>query len=413
MNNIDVPAGKYCKSMIENACEFVHDMFDMSDAELKEYVAANSNNDFVYIEFTYKELDRDEKWFEEQKRALNNNALKIKRELLLQWTKSFDTSVFSEEDIDSLEQYIVHESNTIRVPDTNFSFKLLPGFDLRKSYVLGIDVAGGLNKDFSTVVAVDPITFKPEAVFRNNKIDVNTFQKFVERSAQLLFPHSVLAIERSPITLGMISYLLNDADHSVSSRLVYMTNKDDTVEKEEKNKKFKKGLNKSHNESEGDKVYGIKAVQPVRDYMIELLQYEVTNNPSVFVSKDLIGEIATLELSRRGKVEHASGCHDDVLFGYLMARFAIAKVPSTHVLLRANKVMIFTNTDGVVSEQNISKSNLSFNKFSKIIDSTANSVATNMTLDFLQSLPVNDTSGKSSNNFKAVTSKFSSILNGN
>ncbi|MBT4939346.1 MAG: LysE family transporter, partial [Rhodospirillaceae bacterium] len=99
--------------LIDDAAPFMLDLLDWSLEDVHEYIETNSNNDFVTIKYSYKELGRSEAWFKKQCRSLQNRMDKIKREILLEWTKTTESSIFEEEDLMRLEEYAIDDSSSI------------------------------------------------------------------------------------------------------------------------------------------------------------------------------------------------------------------------------------------------------------------------------------------------------------
>jgi len=69
--------------LISGALKWDDKFYDMSDEELREVMDKNSPNNFVHIQYDYKELGKDDEWFREQSKMLNNDEVRINRELLL------------------------------------------------------------------------------------------------------------------------------------------------------------------------------------------------------------------------------------------------------------------------------------------------------------------------------------------
>lgn len=329
-NNIDLPSGAYCRGMIDSSCPFFLEMFDMDENSLRTFINKNSDNGFVFIEFSYIQLGKDKYWFQEQCRAVNHVKLKIKREILLEWTKSADKSIYSEEQIDAIsagEKEVIFTKFVLN----DYPFHFIEPYNPLKPYVLGIDVAGGVSLDSSTIVAVDPDTLSPVGYFANNKIELPEFADLIRETLITLFPMSAIAIERAPISLSVISTLMKDS--FVKKRMVYTYQNDDTKEKE---KSVRNSAKQNSSGSLNSRVYGLVTSETTRNVMYDLLNYEIVNHPEVFKLRPLIKEIATLERNKRGKIEAASGRHDDTLMGYLVARYAISYVPMTSKIITGN-----------------------------------------------------------------------------
>jgi hypothetical protein len=71
------------------------------------------------------------------------------------------------------------------------------------------------------------------------------------------------------------------------------------------------------------KVYGIDTTAKSRDLMIDILKKDVVEHPEFFRIKKLYDQVRNLERTKNGKIEHSSHSHDDILFAYLMCRYAM------------------------------------------------------------------------------------------
>ena len=179
-NNLDNPTGAFCKMMMEKAARWKNELFDFTDDELKEFIKANSQNNFLYVEYSYQELGRDEEWLKDMIRECNGNLAKIKREILLEWPKSMESSVFNEEQLDKIYHFIKKPMSSILVFN-KYAIDFYESPDLNKNYVLSCDVAGGLSHDNSVINIIDPEDFRVVGDFVGNKIEVVSFPSLVKQ----------------------------------------------------------------------------------------------------------------------------------------------------------------------------------------------------------------------------------------
>ena len=335
-NHIDSAEGIVCKEMMDEAAPFIEEIYDMDLASLRGYVGDNSSNDFVYIEYSWRDLGRSDAWYADQCRKLNHNLLKIKREIDLVWTKASDISVFTEEAIAEIVRNQKPICGRLKIPMTNHYITCVEDIDFTKTYLIGSDIAAGLSRDYSTLVIIDPLTVKPVAFFRSNKIELPQFEEIIKKVMIYLLPRSALAIERAAISLQMISNLVSYKNGLLKDRIIYVLSKDETVEKTEVFKAKKKGKSKAPTKSY-TKTYGINTTVAVRNTIVEFLLEDVVANPHIYQIKEINDEIANLERGKSGKIEHSSGNHDDLLFGYLMGRYAIGWLESTAQILARGK----------------------------------------------------------------------------
>lgn len=326
-NNIDVESGAFCKELIDDSAKFIDAMYDWPMERVREYIDKESTNDFVHIIYSYKELGRSEDWFRTQCRALQNKADKIKREILLEWTRTSDASVFDEEDIDAADSHVLPVLSTVQIRNVyNIHFVERP--QLNYPYILGIDVAAGLSKDSSTIVIEDP--FKegdPIGWFESSKIDTDDFFHLICDLMEQLFGSAILAIERNNVGIALIQRLAK-TKWEKNLYFYYAENTD--------KKKIQSALKKTTGATK-TKIYGVNTTSQSREEMMELLQETILNRPEAFRLKPIVDQIATLERNSKGKIEHAANCHDDVLFGYLIGRYALAQPHAIARFLRRGK----------------------------------------------------------------------------
>jgi hypothetical protein len=313
-NDLDSREGQYAKKTFDNAARFKLQMFDWSLKKIEQYIRDNSTNDFIHIQFSYIELGMDKEWYKTQCRALDNDLKTIKREVLLQWTRTADNSVFEEASIEEIERYVKPIKSELPLLNGRYLVNFFEDVDINYQYVIGVDVAGGLGKDFSAITIFDPINFKVVGSFASNKIDTNDYELLIQELVSVYFRNSLLCIERNSYGLVIIQRLVKS---DIVDKLYYnVKDKSDTaVIKDIKSQSFSTSL-AEHIE------YGINTTVSSRNIMMELLRYYIINNPDLFVDENITGEIRTLQYNK-GKIEHGPGCHDDRLMSLLMALFAI------------------------------------------------------------------------------------------
>jgi hypothetical protein len=177
-NNVDTKQGAYAKQFIDKAAKWRLECFDMTDDELEEYIEKNSENSFLHVEFTYKELGHSDKWLRKQLRLMQGNMAKIKREVLLEWPRSTETSVFSEEQLDKIFEFLKDPVTSIFVNGYAIDFFETP--DLKINYILSCDVSGGLSRDNSVINIIAPDDFRIVGEFVSNVIDTHSFQELIK-----------------------------------------------------------------------------------------------------------------------------------------------------------------------------------------------------------------------------------------
>lgn len=299
-------------------------MYDWSRKRIKEFISANSANDFLYIKYTWQMLGLSkEKYYDKQCRELLYDWLKIRREVDLNWTKSSDNSVFKETELDELNKYTVTNTTPLLVevtkehPETKeivtypYAFTQLKPIKKEKAYFIGCDVAGGLGKDSSTIIVTDPDdNFREVATFKSNTINIANYTLLLIEFILTHCPKSILFIENNSYGKGVIDNLL---EHPKLCKQIYyeykIADKDKT---------------KSNPGTVTDSItYGINTNPVSRKLMTDLILEVVRENPEFIVSEAVYNDIKGLVYAKSGKIEHDSSSHDDSLFGLIMVRYAV------------------------------------------------------------------------------------------
>lgn len=312
-NNLDVDAGAFCYDMMQQAARWSVDCFDFTDEELDNFIKANSKNDFLYVEYSYKELGRNDEWLEEMVRQCNGNRAKIKREILLNWPKSMDSSVFNEDQLDKVQEFVKNSKTRFYLLDKQFCIDWYEIPDVNVNYILSCDVAGGLSRDNSTIVIVHPEDFRVVGDFKSNKIDTDSFKKLLLELMTVYLRNSLLVIERNSYGLNIIQSLMKNP--LIEPRM-HRENKEALGEK-----KTKDGF--TVKKKTATVAYGVDTNTITRKQMLDMLPEIVDTEYDKFVSPNIFDNLATLERKKTGKIEHSSSGHDDSLMAYLIFRWAV------------------------------------------------------------------------------------------
>jgi hypothetical protein len=333
--------GVYAKKFFDNAATFDEKMYDWKKAEIEDYIAKNSINNFVYIEFSYKQLGRSEAWFQNQCRELNMDRFKINREILLQWNKSSDISPFTEEEIERLYDNVCDPVATLML-SKYYPLSIYKDFNWHKNLLIGVDVSGGLSKDYSAIVIIDPDTMEVVADFANNVIDSVDLASLLYDMVKKFFINSTLVIERNSYGKTVIDMLLKT---DVQNRLYFEVKKTQAEKKitDVKRQKF---------ETRVTRVYGVNTDAKTRPQMIDLLRVVINEEYTTIKSKRLVDDIAGLERKNNGKIEHGDVTHDDLLFAYLVVRWVWAYGTNlSHFFIYKKKKVTTENGEEIDAEQ--------------------------------------------------------------
>ena len=320
---LDVDEGAYCYSLIQSAIEFDESWYAMDEDDVKLIVEKGSKNGFVHIQFSWQELGLSQEWYEKQCKLVNYDLLTIRREILLEWTLSGDGSLFSEEQLDVLRQNVKKPIGQFYI-DNMYRFLVYEPLHKinKRSYIISIDIAGGLEEDADVITIIDPLTFKTVASFKSNNIDTVELVELLVNLVENLFQNSVLVPERNNLGLSVIHMLLKT---SVANRVYYeIKGGDDTTVTTEPLKTKKRSKSKNIKEKKKIRVYGIDTSNKTRPIMInEILNMLVNERPELCNNEYLYNDIKCLERDKKGKIQARSGTHDDAVMSYLVGLYAI------------------------------------------------------------------------------------------
>lgn len=312
--DLDTLPGKESQEIISKTCRFTEQFYDKKISDVKDYIIKNSKNRIVYIEFDYKQLGKDEKWFDDICVVCQNDPMEIKREVLLQRMRGSSSSPFDAADLDSL--------NDIRLKPIQEEF-ILPLFkldiykklDRTKIYLVGVDVSNGYGQDNSAVVITDPDTFDIVAEFQSPYIGVTDLKKFLYVLVKKYLPRAILCIERNMNGEAVIDHLMQTPiAHNVyfdHNRVLGDGNSDDKLTDEGYLKR----------EAAKRRLRGVWTGTKSREKMMTILETHMREYRKSIVGSNVINDIQGLEINNRGKILAAEGNHDDSIMAYLMTLY--------------------------------------------------------------------------------------------
>lgn len=297
--------GDYAFTLIKNAAPFTESLYDEDADFVDTWLRKNSSNKMVYIKFSFIQLGKTMDWYTEQCENLNNNWVKIRRELLLQWNKASNNSPFSAEDIEALVETAVEPIDTLRI-NGHYFVDIYKKLDPFKRYLVGVDVSKGVGKDATAVAIVDSDTLDLVALFQNNTMRSPELKRFLYTLMMDHLPNSVLVIESNYVGSAVIEDLLRTP---LKNFMYY----DFAYRLAEENRK--NGVIKAKNR---DKlVYGHEVTAATRPKMMDLLLQFVSKYKSKIACRDLVEQIRHLEYKNEERIDHQAGKHDDAVFAYL------------------------------------------------------------------------------------------------
>lgn len=297
--DLDSRSGQDSLAIIEKMYKWTEAFYDMSIDDVRDTIETNSGNGIVYIEYQYQQLGKDESWFREVCRVLNNNPLKIKREIFLKRIHGSETSPYAPEDLEAIAEKkgkIIEE----RFINKLFKLDIYTPIVKNKCYFVGVDVANGYGADNSAVTVWDPYTLKTVAEFKSANIGVKALIKFLYVLIKKHLPRSLLCIERNANGEAVLDHL-RDTDIRGN---IYFDNSKDIVGSNIDEKLDADGMLKR--EAARRRLYGVYTQGKSREVMFGLLEGHIAEHKDGFVGENIINDIMRL-VRVRGKIQAGPG----------------------------------------------------------------------------------------------------------
>ena len=306
--------------------------FDKSRAELENILDKDSKNGFFYCTFQYFMVGKDMGWYQEQLKSLAGQEDVIRREILLIWDKSIVDNPYSIEDLNALERTIRNFGNFVEIeilpalffkvfcnkqPDGPGSFKQTMKYIRTKRILLASDVSGGRggDRDFSTIVGVDPITSDLLFTFSSNILNPREFYELYLYFVKNYCPKAMVVVERNNVGAGVLASLMDpNPERGIPKNLVYFPVSNSS----------KQAMNLRYDTDDG-RMAGIYTIKTIRDELFnDILNDRILNHKYIFRSEEIFNQVCSLT-ERNGRIDHKLGAHDDLLFAYMIAMYVLTK----------------------------------------------------------------------------------------
>lgn len=196
--------GKYAFKMMQDATPFSENWYDLNYQQIVELVTANTKSNFVHIKFSYKQLGCGEKWFYDICKDMGWNMVSIRREILLEWIDTPENSPFTQDELESVRGQ-VHEPVRSLLLFNKYTFNIYKVLPLNLNQIpinppiIGVDVSGGYNHDYSAIAVIDSLTTELIAEMKCNYISIPELGKVLIYIVRTMMPNAVVNIERNGV----------------------------------------------------------------------------------------------------------------------------------------------------------------------------------------------------------------------
>lgn len=295
--------------------EWSDNLYNLSEAELLAYLQRCSETSMFYIEYSYRQIGKDESWFQEQCKQLYFVKTDIKREILLQRIRGSSDSPFDVEDLDAingLQKEVLEEILLYRI----YNIRLYEKINKNIPYIIGVDVSTGTNGDNTAISIIDPYKERAVGEFKSPIMDPNDICTFLRLLIKKVTPKGILCIERNSLGDAVIAILKRT---EVSYNLYY--DSDAVLFGTPDEKLDEKGFIKR--EAENRRYYGVHTNIKSREMMMTILMRLVAEKKDSFVTKYIIADLNNLVKKKSGKIEARSGTHDDNIMSFLIGMYVL------------------------------------------------------------------------------------------
>lgn len=322
------------------ATPFNEAFYDYNAEQLQNVKNSNKSSTFFYIRYTYQQLGSGEQYFKEMVLDLKKDWVAIRREVLLEWSRSSSNSPFRQQDLDEVERLIMNEPIQ-QIPLCNglYFLNLYKRMDVTMSRryppIIGVDVSGGYQQDSSAITIIDSRTTEIVADLNCNYISTNDLAKVIYELVIKYMPNAIVNIERNG---GFGSSVLSLLVKSKIKRNLYFEIKDRVTEERFDGVKVIR-------KSQKTKVFGLDETKQTRELLMEILRDRMENHKAKFISPIIFNELTTLEMKKNGRIEHSANAHDDQVFSYLLALYVWYEGKNLMENFGLDKCVLYTDSN--------------------------------------------------------------------
>lgn len=322
--DIDDPRGRWCYRQACDAMRFTEKLYDCEGyPELMSILRTNSKNLFFYMEYSWRQLGKDDEWYERVTRGKDEKTRR--KDYDNEWLAGASSSVIPIELLTKIK-------NSRREPVKTETFdgiyvrwyddpdKLRANPVLRdKPYVIGSDTSDNVGRDFTTMCMVDPYDLHIVCTFKCNTTNLLFVARRILRFLRD-FPRSIFIPERNKNGAVFLDFIFADMKRDQFNPLTRIYNK-----------YFQEYTSDTdvHNLDYGDgrvrKMFGFSTTKSAtsREFLYSsVLMTSLQVIGDRMYDSSIIDEISGLTI-KNNRVDHSDAGHDDLLIAFLLACYFI------------------------------------------------------------------------------------------
>ena len=344
--DLDDPRGRWCYLLACDAFRFTEKLYDCKDRdELWSMVHHNSKNDYVYLEYNYKQLGKDDAWFNFVTRAKDPKV--VAKDYLNQWLHGSDASMFSKE---LLEKIQASKKDPVAV--TNYESVIIKWYDdpntlmsdenLRnRPYPIGLDTSDNVGSDFTTMCMVDPYDLHVVCTFCCNTANLYFVTTIIVKFLRD-FPRAIFIPERNKNGAFMLDYIFANMRLESFNPLTRIYNKylqEYTSDMNLSNLNYEDGTVRKN--------FGFSTTSNSRNLLYSSVLMNALNLVGDRLNDaSLVDQISGLTM-KNGRVDHTETGHDDLLIAFLLAvYFILFGLHHNLYGIRPDEIMCQVKSDG-------------------------------------------------------------------
>ena len=312
------PAGAFAFKIKSHAARFRESIYDMQNrAAVVEYLKKESTNMMFYLEFSHRQLGKDDEWL--KKVTADKDEITIKTDYLNIWLSGTGSNVVPEALLERISKSVVEpvEYSTISTLTVYWYVAkdiILDDVNKMKYYIIGCDTSDCINEDYTTFVVIDPSDLGIIATCRVNTASFVHVAGCAQTLLEML-PNAIFVPERNKNGAVLIDILIDKLVHSGISpfRRIYNTFIQDwsSTSKDLDKIDLSSGVNR--------KRFGFNTTASTRD---DLYGNVLINMLNIMADRvydyNLSEELKALSV-RDGRIDHSIGGHDDLTMSMMLA----------------------------------------------------------------------------------------------
>jgi len=319
------PAGKYAYGMKNDAMRFTETFYDVGNAkELKGILDVGSQNGYMYVEFSYKQLGKSAEWFKKVTRGKSPEVIALDYEN--KWIHGAGGSIVAKEIMDMLKDHSIEPITTSFVESMFLKWYVEPSVMKtarfkERPFIIGSDVSDNIGADWTTLVMVDPIDMSVVMTCRCNQSNVAYIAKCITNLLKE-YGNSIFIPERNRSGGMLIDFVLHsfEGDYTFDpfQRIFNTITQDWTGDKP-----IPSTLDIA--DPSVRKTFGFKTTssKASRELLYSAVLSTVTQTKADRIfDKSIVDEICGLTV-KGGRIDHSAGMNDDTLIAYLIACYFV------------------------------------------------------------------------------------------